>query len=205
MLRRLDAPVTAGDVAAVSAAAEAAWYRLRNRALDELLLLGARLDEEQIADFIARLEEKQEDYERRYLRRDDEEYREDARDRLRDNLEDYLGRLDPAQRERVTAAAAALVRSDRLWLAERQRWIDTVRTALERRPGWEARLREEVLNWESRLDAQSTAAYEHNTRSLQTAVADVVDSRSPRQDARLRRKLSRLRRDFLELSARAGT
>jgi hypothetical protein len=201
VLAQLDEPVTAAGIAVLADEAEQAWLRLRDLGLDELLVLGASFSDQQIDDFIIRLEEKQKKYEGKYLTRDDDEYREDASDNLLETLEDYMGRLDESQRDRVTSAAESLVRSDRLWLAERQRGTDMLRRELQREAGWQLRLREEVIQWEARLDSESSIAYEYNTRTVQTAIAAVIDARSERQDVRLRKKISTLREDLAELAA----
>jgi hypothetical protein len=199
VLARLDGPLTTADVIEFGDEAELAWYRVRDRALDELLLLGAQLSDEQVGEFLAKLQEKQEKFEDKYLPRDEEEFRDDAADNLRDTLEDYLGRLDPPQREIVLAAARDLQRSDALWLAERQRWIDVLHTELVRAPGWQQRIRRQVLGWEATLDSDTTSAYDHNTLVVQEAIAAVVDARSDKQDRRLRRKLVDLRDDLQQL------
>jgi hypothetical protein len=198
-LARLDGEFTAADVIELSEVAELAWYRIRDRALDELLVLGAQLSDAQIEEFLESLDKRQEKFERKYLPRDDEEFRDDAADNLRDTLEDYLGRLAPAQRVIVADTSAALIRSDALWLAERQRWIDMLRAELQREPGWQQRIRRQVLGWEHTLDEERDAAYEHNTLLVQEAVASIVDQRSEKQDRRLRRRLEDLRDDFQQL------
>lgn len=204
-LALLDGPVRRQDVNGFADRAERAWYRVRDRAMDELLLLGSELSDEQIDEFIGNLEEKQRKYERKYLRRDDEEYRDDASDSLEENLEDYLGSLEDAQLQRVQEASATLIRADTLWLEERRRWIDMLRVELERTPGWQQRLRGRVTDWESGLDSAASDAYEHNTRVVQEAIAVVVDTRSDEQDERLRRKLVDLKADLEELSRKPGS
>ena len=201
---RLDGPVDPGAVAAVTEELEDAWVRLRERALDELLLLGGTLSEAQLQEFLAALEKRQRKYERKYLRRSDARYREDASDNLRDFLGDYLGRLDDRQLAALRAAAAQLQRSDRTWIAERQRWIDMLREELRRRPGWQQRIRERIRGWEDALDPDSRDLYEHNTAVVQRAIAQVLDNRSRRQDARLARELEGLREDLLQLAAAAA-
>ena len=198
-LARLDGPLLESDVLALSDAAEEAWYRLRDRGLDELLVLGTTLSDEQVEEFLSALDKRQRKYERKYLPRDDEKYHREATENLRDNLEDYLGRLDSAQRATVREAGAVLLRSDALWLAERQRWLDMLGEELRRLPGWQSRVRERVLGWEATLDAPTSAVYDHNTRVIQAAIAAVVDARSDKQDKRLRRKLSDLRDDLQRL------
>ena len=182
---------------------EVAWYRLRDRALAELLDLGATLSEEQIDEFLAALERKQRKYERKYLDRDEETFRDDAYDNLCELHEDYLGRLDAAQRERLRLAAATLRRSDATWLRERAEWMQVMALELEREPGWQQRIQRVVSEWEAQLDADTQQLYEHNTHTVQAAMADVLNLRSDRQDERLRRKLAEFREDFALLAEQA--
>ncbi|CAN0596211.1 unnamed protein product [Ectocarpus sp. 12 AP-2014] len=182
---------------------ELAWFRIRDPGLEELLILGNSLRNDQIEEFVEALSKKQRKYEREYLTRDEAEFREDAYDELREVLEDYLGRLNTAQRQRVREAAAQLHRSDDRWLAERAEWIAVMKLELNRDPGWERRIRYTIFNWEDQLDADTLAIYEHNTQTVQAVIAEVVNSRSEKQDRRLRRKLNGLREDLVLLVSQA--
>ena len=207
VLESLDEPLTVALIEEQTLIAEDAWYRIRDRALEELLLLGADLDEEQIEEFIESLEKRQRKYENKYLKRSDEEAREDAYDDLMDLFEDYLGRLNAVQRERVDEAARDLLRSDSVWLGERAAWIYAMRRELQREPGWQGRVRRMIVDWESDLDPESLALYESNTLTVQKAMADVVNQRTEKQDRRLRRKLQGFRDDvqvLMEQTAKRG-
>jgi hypothetical protein len=199
--RELDQTLTLAAVEAYTQRAEFAWYRLRDPALDNLLILAGSLSDEQLAQFIAKLEKKQREYERKYLDRDDEEFHEDALDNFRESVEDYLGRLDERQVQRLEAATLSLQRADANWLREREDWIRNIRLQLRREYGWERRIVAIVRYWESQLDPESLAYYEHNTRVLQSAVVDVVNMRSERQDKHLRRRIEELREDLALLAS----
>jgi hypothetical protein len=196
----LDEPLSRERVAGLADDFEEAWYRLRDRGLEELLLMGASLSDRQIEEFLAKLQKKQEKYQRKYLDRDDVTYADDAFDNLRETLEDYLGRLDRAQRDRLLVAAGTLQRSDRLWLSERAAGIAMLTGELRREPGWQGRIRDALGGWEQQLDAGTVAIYEHNSMRVQEAIAEVVNTRSDRQNQRLRRRLAELREDLLQLS-----
>jgi hypothetical protein len=193
---RLERPLTRADIDAVLEEAEAAWGRLRNRALDWLLALGERLSEAQIEEFHEELEERTEELEEKYLPRDDAEYREDAADRLRDNLEDYLGRLQPQQRDMLTEASQSLIRSDSVWLAERRRWMLRLRELLRREPGWQAQTRAVIEDWEDTVAAEYQRVYEHNNGVVRDALVRVLNARTPDQDERLHDRIDELREDI---------
>ena len=194
--RMLDGPVAAEDIARLSLAAEDAWLRVEQRGLGWLMELGAQLSDEQMAEFIEELRERQAKYEKKYLTRSDEEYREDAFDNLRDSLQDYMGRLESSQRDQLQTAVAGLIRSDSAWLEERARWIDRLETLLQREPGWEARLREAIRTRDQTVSQRYTDTYNHNLAVINAAVAGAVDSRTVKQDRRLRHELEQLREDL---------
>jgi len=197
----LDGRVTAATVRDLAIAAEAEWLRLRDRALDELIVVGESLDASQVAAFIDSLRERQAEYEEKYLERSDATYREEACERLIDNLEDYLGRLGRGRQRRTCDMLADLRRSDAAWLTERRRWVDWLEDILQRRSGWQAALREGVDGWAGTVAPEYRRIYDHNTALIYRAVATAVERRSERQDRHLRRKLAGLREDVTQLSA----
>lgn len=190
---RLDGSISGVDIGDTLDEVEQAWLRVENRALDWLLALGADLSDEQIAQFIEELRDKQVEYEEKYLTRTEQEYREDAEENLRDNLQDMLGRLDKPQRARVVAASEALQRSDTVWLRERAEWIDLMEQLLQRQNGWQDAVRQASRTRDERQSELYRQTYEYNIGIIYDAVADVLNSRSPRQDERLRRELNKYR------------
>ncbi len=197
----LDSRVTPATVEGLALSAEKEWLRLRDRALDELMVVGEALDDAQIATFVGNLRERQREYEEKYLDRDEDDYREEACDSLTDNLEDYLGRLGRGRQRKICATLKDLRRADVAWLSERQRWIDWLQEVLKRRPGWQSELRQRVTDWEGSVSPDYLSIYAHNASLIYRAVAAAVEARSERQDRYLRRKLSGLREDFTQLSA----
>jgi len=201
----LDQPVTAEVVAAISAEFENAWFRLEGEALDWLLDLGARLSDEQIQGFLAELQEHQEEYEEKYLTRSDEKFHEESYDNLLDSMQDYLGRLNGAQRDLLRDTGNGLLRSDRTWLTERAAWLEKLAILLEREPGWQQRVREAIAARDENVSPEYLRIYEHNLRLIHSAVAELLNSRTEKQDRRLRRELSDLREDLESLIAQGKT
>ncbi|MDO8862792.1 DUF6279 family lipoprotein [Haliea sp. E1-2-M8] len=196
---KLDRELTAADMRILTEEAEVAIYRLQDRALDWMLALGEDLRDQQMAEFIAGLREQQDEYEEEYLERDEAEYRDDACERLRDNARKYIGRLQREQKAGLAAACAELRRSDSLWLEARAQWIGRLDLILQREPGWQADLREALETRGETVSADYRSTYDHNTLVIQLAVAGLLNSRTERQDAHLRRELGKLRRDLVAL------
>ncbi|MCB1733029.1 MAG: hypothetical protein KDI21_21335, partial [Halieaceae bacterium] len=195
----LDGPVSAAEVAGIYVGIEDAWLRLQDKSLDWLLALGASLSDEQVQEFLEELNERQEEYEEEYLERSEREYREDSYESLVDSMQDYLGRLTDAQRDRLRAASLELRRSDSIWLQERAAWLQRLDVLMQRQPGWQQRVREAIALRDETVSAQYIATYEHNLGVIFSAIAAVLDSRSERQDRRLRGELRDLREDLQSL------
>lgn len=194
-------PVTTEKVAAIYEGMEVAWFRLEEESLEWLLELGATLSEEQVQEFLSYLQKRQEEYEQEYLPRTEAEYREETYDSFADSLGDYLGRLNPAQRERLQQASADLERSDVVWLQERAAWLQRLRVMMQRPPGWQEQVREAVASRGETISERYREVYEHNMQVIFGAVADVLDSRSEKQDRHLRGELAGLREDLQTLIA----
>lgn len=200
---KLDRELTAGDMQILTAEAELAIYRLQDRGLDWLLALGEDLRDEQMAEFIAALQEQQSEYEEKYLERDDADYRSDACERLQDNARKYMGRLQREQKAALRDSCAEMRRSDSLWLEARAQWIARLERILQREPGWQEDLRRALAQRSETVSADYRSTYDHNAEVIQLALAGLLNSRSERQDAHLRRELGKLRRDLAALAEQA--
>lgn len=201
---KLDRELTAADMVLLMEEAEVAIYRLQDRGLEWMLALGEELREEQMAEFIAGLQEQQGEYEEKYLERDDAEFRSDSCERLEDNARRYIGRLQPEQKSALAAACNDMRRSDGLWLEARAQWIARLGLILQRESGWQEDLREALAQRGDTVSADYRSTYDHNAQLIQLAVVDLLNSRSERQDAHLRRELSKLRRDLAALVEQGG-
>lgn len=201
---KLDRQLNAADVALLTVEAETAIGRLQDRALDWMLALGEELREDQMAEFFAGLQEQQAEYEEKYLERDEAAFRGDACERLADNARRYIGRLQREQKAGLAAACEDLRRSDSLWLEARAQWIARLELILQREPGWQETLREALARRGETVSEDYRSTYDHNAGVIQLAIASLLNSRSERQDAHLRRELGKLRRDLVALVEQGG-
>lgn len=197
----LDQSISAADLAAVYDEAVRAWVRLQDQSLSWMLELGAGLSDQQMADFIANLQERQEEFEEEYLPRSDAKFRSESYDSFLDSMQDYLGRLDREQRNRLREASASLKRSDGIWLEERAVWLERLSLMLQRQPGWQQQVREAIDKRGETTSARYQETFDHNLAVVLNAVADVLNSRTDKQDRRLRAELLDLREDLETLVA----
>jgi len=195
----LDQPLVAEDVATISEQIQDAWFRLEGEALDWLLNLGTRLSQEQVESFLAELQEQQREYQEKYLTRTDQAFHEDSYDSLVDTMQDYMGRLDAEQRELLRTTSAGLIRSDRTWLTEREAWLQKLEVIMQRAPGWHLAIRQAIAERDDNVSPEYLRIYEHNLSLVYAAVAELLNSRSQKQDRRLRKTLAELKEDLQTL------
>ncbi|MCB1690721.1 MAG: hypothetical protein KDI33_19645 [Halioglobus sp.] len=198
----LDRPQTPEMVAAVFNDFETAWFRLEGRSLDWLLDLGAQLSDAQVAELMEELWERQDDFEEEYLDRTDEEFYEESYENAKNNAHEYLGTLSDAQRDMLRAFSDSLLRSDRAWLAARAQWLTKLGVLLERKPGWQERVREAVAAQRENPSPEYRRVFDHNLQAIYVVIAKLLDGRSERQDRHLRDRLTSLREDLQALIAK---
>ena len=197
----LDSPLTAEIVGTLFTNFESAWLRLQSEGLTQLLDLGARLSDEQIAAFLEALWEQQREFEEEYLERDEEEFFEDNADNTRDTFQDYLGKLSDDQKQWVRDGSRRLLRSDQVWLKERAQWLTELGILLTREPGWQERVRVAVSAKNNTMTPEYQRIYEHNMDAIYQLAAQVLNARSERQSRHLRGKLADVREDLETLIA----
>ena len=184
---------------------ESAWLRLQSEGLTQLLDLGARLSDEQIAAFLEALWEQQREFEEEYLERDEEEFFEDNYDNTLDTFQDYIGKLSDVQRQWVRESSRELLRSDQVWLQERALWLTQLAVLLERKPGWQQRVRAAISARDDTVSPDYQRVYEHNMDAIYELTAQVLNARSERQSRYLKDKLSDIRQDLEALIAQGKT
>ena len=199
----LDAPVTEEVIVGWTEEFEAAYRRLEERWLPLALQLGEELSDKQVEEFMANLYKEQEKLEKKYLKRSDEDYIDESYDNLVDNLSDVMGRLDREQKAALREAAGQLQRFDQGWLDERRRWLETMGEILQREPGWQEAMRAAIAARETDRSEAYRQAWEFNQSVLLNAVAATINSRTEKQDARIRRELASFREDINTLIADA--
>lgn len=197
----LNEPLTPTGVGALVTDFESAWLRLQGEGLTQLLDLGARLSDEQIAAFLEALWEQQREFEEEYLERSEAEFYEDNYDNTLDTFQDYMGKLSDVQRQWVRESSRQLLRSDQVWLQERALWLNRLAVLLERKPGWQQRVRAAISARNDTASPDYQRVYEHNMDAIYQLTAQVLNARSERQSRYLKDKLTDIRQDLEALIA----
>jgi len=201
-LATLEEGVTLEEAVLISEEIDLAADRFQARFIELLLATGEDLSHEQIHAFLGALDESQAKYAKERLVRDEETYYADSAKTMTDLVKRLMGRLNTAQKGDISLRSKQLMRLDRLWHDDRVRWGSELRRLLETKsPGWQDEVRK---LGETRSEARIpdyVAGIEHNGEVILSLLVDVINSRTDRQDRRMRRFLKGLIDDIDALTS----
>ena len=192
-LATLDGGVTLDEAVVISEDIDLAADRFQEQFVELLLATAEDLSDEQIQDFLAELDRNQAEYAEERLVRDKETYYEDSAKTMTDLVKRLMGRLSREQRAEIDERSKQLMRIDGLWHDDRARWGSALRVILEAKaPGWQSEIRRLAASRsEARIPAY-VAGIEHNGDVILSLLVDTINSRTERQDRRMRQFLEGL-------------
>ena len=194
----LDNEVKAEDIALITQDVENSWYRTEQQILLWLTPLAKDLSDKQIKQFLTIMERKTIENENKYLKRNDQIYQKDVVNRFRKNLGRFMGSLNKDQLDLLRAASENMYRSDNDWIENRKTLIENLTSILQRENDWERRLN--AINNRDNLESQDyRIKYTHNINITHQLIAEILNSRSEKQDKKLRNQLIRYRTDIRNL------
>ena len=201
-LDTLEDGVTLEEAVVISKEIDLAADRFQGQFIELLLATAEGLSDKQVQDFLAELERNQAEYADERLVRDEETYYADSAKTMKDLVKRLIGRLNRDQRAEIEKRSMGLTRLDGLWHDDRARWGRALRVILEAKvPGWQAEIRK---LGETRSEAripEYVAGIEHNGDVILALLVDIINSRTERQDRRMRRFLQGLVDDIDALTA----
>ena len=201
-LATLEEGVTLEEAVAISEKIDLAADRFQIQFVELLLATAEDLSDDQLQGFLVELERNQKEYAEDRLVRDEEAYYQDSTKTMYDLVKRLMGRLNTEQKDEIETRSKQLMRIDGLWHNDRTRWGSALRVILEEKaPGWQAAIR--TLG-ETRSEARRpeyVAGIEHNGDVILSLLVDTINSRTERQDRRMRRFLEGLVGDIDALTA----
>jgi|TARA_Y100000389_G_scaffold99528_1_gene96266 hypothetical protein len=194
----LDASVEFETIAGITYDVEESWFRLEDRMLLWAIPMTRELSSKQLDGFIQSMQTKTEQSEKEYLNRNLQTYQNDNYKRLRKNLRRFMGGLNKEQLGLVSAASKEMIRVDGQWIANRKALIEKLKGILEREDGWELAL--ENISHRDDLVAQNyRKTYAHNISVNQNLLVEILNSRTDKQDLKLRTQLLKYKTDINNL------
>ena len=194
----LDDEVKAEDVALITQNVENSWFRTEYQILLWATPLTKKLSDEQITSFLNVMQSKTIESENKYLKRNDQIYQKDVFDRFRKNLRRFMGALNKDQLALIRATSENMYRSDSEWLENRKALIKKLALILNRDVGWEQRLMK-ITNRDNLESQNYRIKYAHNINLTHQLIAELLNSRTDKQDKKLRTQLLRYKTDIKNL------
>lgn len=198
--KALDKPLTNAELDPLYDRFLAAAERLRVKMTAIAIDFGSELTLEQRLAFVASVRANQQTWYDERVDMSDAEYRKLLVNRFTDNLADFLGRLNGEQRHLIAERTKGMLRLHEEWHTQRSRWLDRLTAALRDNPdNWQTPVREALDSWDSDQSEAYRATLAHNQMISRKLILDIVNSRTPRQDKRLRGVIGDYRDDFRSL------
>ena len=191
----LEGEVRPENIATISSNIEESWFRIEKAVLVWVLPLASDLTDEQIQSFLQVMQKKATEYENKYLGRNDKDYRQDAYERIRENLQRFMGDLSQQQLSLVKTYSEDIYRIDGVWLQNRKALLISLSAILERDSDWKERLTR-INQRDDTMSQIYQDTFAHNLDVIYHLLAEVFNTRSEKQDQRLREQLSKYRTDI---------
>ena len=153
------------------------------------------LSEDQIVEFLQTMQTKTLQSENKYLSRNLQMYQNDNYKRLRKNLRSLKGGMNKDQLDLINAASKEMIRVDGQWINNRKALIENLRLIMKKEDGWELALKN-ITHRDDLVANNYRKTYSHNIDVTQRLFVEILNSRTEKQDKKLRAQLSRYRNDI---------
>jgi len=191
----LDKTIEYESIAEITYDVEESWFRLEDRMLLWAIPMTRNLSEKQIKGFIQSMQTKTEQSENEYLSRNLQAYQNDNYKRLRKNLRRFIGGMNKDQLDLINNASKEMIRVDGQWIDNRKALIEKLKVILKREGGWELAL-ENITHRDDLVAKNYRKTYAHNISINQNLLVEILNSRTDKQDMKLRSQLLKYRKDI---------
>lgn len=179
------------------------WRRLMLQLVDPTVELLASLSDEQAEELFAKLVDDEEDTADDYARESLEERIEIRAEYMQNAAKKIVGKLTEEQLALIQAWAPKLAESTELSIDHSQRWRERLKATLQDRED-KALMKETITQLFAYPDQYWSddyrAAIEQNRSTTDQLIADLLNSMTDKQRAKITRKLGKLASDFRALS-----
>ena len=191
----LDSEVKVENIALITLDVEESWFRLEDGLLLRIIPLAKDLTDEQINNFLQVMQTKTIESENKYLKRNDQAYQKDNYNRLRKNLRRFIGTMSKEQLDLVKIASNNMRRTDTEWIQNRKKLVANLSSILQRKEGWEKRFIV-ITHRDDLVSKNYRDTYAYNIDLTHNLIAAILNTRTKKQDKKLRAQLSKYQADI---------
>ena len=194
----LDSEVKVENIVLITQDVEESWFRLEDELLLWILPLTRDLSDEQIINFLQVMQTKIIESENKYLKRNNQVYQKDNYNRLRKNLRRFIGTMSKEQLDLVKIASKSMRRVDTEWMQNRKKLVANLGSILQRKEGWEKRFIS-ITQRDDLVSKNYRENFAYNIDITNHLIAAILNTRTKKQDKKLRTQLKRYRTDIESL------
>ncbi|MBC3764589.1 DUF6279 family lipoprotein [Neptunicella marina] len=199
---RYQGPLTAGQWLEQFEQGREHWYRFRDRVIPDLVSLAHLISDEQVDSIFAELDKQNN---KSIKRRQDKSANEKLEERIedtRENIEEFVGHLNAKQLDMIQQAAPQFNSAFKAWIAYRQAFQQACKEMLlqrEKMADFDQQFLHLLGHPEEFQDQSFISLVEQNRMLYARLVADIDQTLTPAQVAKLNRELDDLIEDLDDL------
>lgn len=165
-----------------------------------------QLDDQQVAEMEAALAKDRRKHESDFVDQPLDRQVSDRAQRMEKRLNPWIGKLSPAQKDRVMQWSTSLGEQNRLWIDNRAHWQSLLVNAVKQRkaPDFDQKIAKLLQDRETFWTPEYRQAYDHTEQAAISLITDLVAQSSPEQRQKLLEKIADVRKDFTDLSCLKG-
>ena len=194
--------VTASGLQARTDEAKQAIAQISRQITPSAVELLVQLDDKQVQEMQAAFAKDQRKRENEFLKEPLNTQISDLAERMEKRLSPWMGKLNPAQLQRIQEWSASLGEQNRAWLDNRAHWQELFVTTVQERQSadFPSRIAKLLQDRETFWTPQYRVAYERTEQAAISLLVDLVAQSTPDQRQRLLAKIADTRKDFTDLS-----
>ena len=196
----LDEKIELASIEAITHEVEQSWFRLEDNMIAWVIPMTRELSNEQITEFLQTMQTKTAQNENKYLSRNLQTYQNDNYKRIRKNLRRFIVGMNKDQLDLIAIASKEMIRVDGQWIDNRKALIENLKVILKRGDGWELDL-ENITHRDDKVASNYRRTYSHNIEVNERLFVEILNSRTEKQDKKLRSQLLRYKTDIKTLIA----
>lgn len=165
-----------------------------------------QLDDQQVAEMEAAFAKDRRKHESDFVDQPLDRQVSDRAQRMEKRLNPWIGKLSPAQKDRVMQWSTSLGEQNRLWIDNRAHWQSLLVNAVKQRqaPDFDQKIAKLLQDRETFWTPEYRQAYDHTEQAAISLITDLVAQSSPEQRQKLLEKIADVRKDFTDLSCLKG-
>ena len=196
----LDEKIELSSIESITYDVEQAWFRIEDEMILWAIPMARDLSQEQIDEFLQTMQTKTLQSEKKYLVRNLQTYQNDNYKRIRKNLRRFIGGMNKDQLDLINVASKEMIRVDGQWINNRKALIENLKLILKRDDGWEVALKN-ITHKDDLVSDNYRKTYSHNIKVNERLFVEILNSRTEKQDKKLRSMLLRYKTDINNLIA----